>query len=124
VKQLREYWELERREAPARLAAPCATEPRESGQRVAEMESRSTAEVLRFGQTTFAQRLQAFVSGREPREHTARAPWREAAESAPEAPRPRTISEPTAGTPLSGDFAVRLADTLRSQATHHGIDLT
>ena len=125
VKQLREYWELEQRTAASRsLAGLGATETRASEQRVAETESRSS-NILCFGQTTFAQRLQAFVSGGgEPREHTPRAPWREAAESAPDAPGLRTISEPTAGTPLSGDFAMRLADTLRSQAIQHGIDLT
>ncbi len=123
-KELREYWELERRDAASRQAVSRAAETRDTAHRVAEIESRPAAEALRFGQTTFAQRLQAFVSGNEPREHTARAPWRVAAESAPDALGPRTISEPTAGTALFGDFAVQLADTLRSQATHHGIDLT
>lgn len=123
-KELREYWELERRDAASHQAVSRAAETRDTAHRVAEIESRPATEVLRFGQTTFAERLQAFVSGNEPREHTARAPWRVAAESAPDALGPRTISEPTAGTALLGDFAVQLADTLRSQATHHGIDLT
>ena len=82
-------------------------------------------QAIRPGQATFAERLQSFVSGRgEPREHTAAAAWGRPEE--PGFPSPRFASETgaAAGTPLAGELASRLAETLYAQAIQHGIDLT
>jgi hypothetical protein len=127
ARKLRDYWDLEQRGAISRAAAAPAAEPNGGGRRTAaETESSApTAQPLRFGQTTFAERLQAFVAGRgEPREHTPRAAWQESPAAAPDARIRRQASAPGGGISPAGDFAEQLADTLRSQALDHGIDLT
>lgn len=106
--------------APAPVSMDSPSRPAEP----AAARTLAPVQAIRPVQSTFAERLQSFVSGRgEPREHAPAPPWRAAEEPGFAAPRFATESAP-ARTGPAGEFAGRLAETLYAQAIQHGIDLT
>jgi hypothetical protein len=127
AEKLREYWSLERRARQAHAASPVES-GHASDRRTAESadEARPKPERPRLaGQADFASRLQAFVSGgAKPGGGDLRGDIREMQQ--PPAHPSFLPNAPAQGPsmPLAGEFADRLAQTLREQALHHGIDLT
>jgi hypothetical protein len=127
ARKLEEYWDLERRAATARASAMLAADLRSASkgpptEPSAMASSTAPPAGLHRVQSTFAQRLQSFVS-REPQDPPDPS-WRDREASASDTPRLRTDLEATPGGVFPPDFAERLAETLRGQAIQHGIDLT
>jgi hypothetical protein len=122
-RKLREYWDLERRSLTARPAPDLLLAAHRARETQILPTERETGGVPRFGaEATFAQRLQAFVSGQglqhdEPRSFPTVARVGQA----------RMFSENSGISPAVSavdDFSERLVGTLREQAIQHSIDLS
>jgi hypothetical protein len=124
--KLRQYWDLERRRAAERPTSEALdVRPGRQRQHSAPSEPRPAVDLTRFAnQAGFAERLQGFVSGRGT---SGSAPpgaaWTDAA-AAGAGGRVGNGAPPVPTPPQGDDFAERLAQTLRVQALHYGIDVT
>jgi hypothetical protein len=127
ARQLREYWELDRRLRNARLGIDHSpeTHTRSSAPGMeAHPNAMSSSRLLEGQAALVARRLKAFASSQSKETVAGRAAWAPATETPAETSslRESSFASPAGAPPA--DFADRLASVLRWQATQHGIDLT